>query len=136
MGPRSGIVLLIVKPATGLLKVSRRAIQRWNVVERLPRLKTPNAGDIAPLPEGWGRTLTDEPMPPVAAAVRRSREEHCLLRLLFRTPTMLYRIRMGWLLGDRFLLLTHTGRKTGKTLCAIAFRPTRPSDAGRPRSAA
>lgn len=29
-----------------------------------------------PLPEGWGQTLTGEPMPDVAAAVRRSREEH------------------------------------------------------------
>jgi hypothetical protein len=29
--------------------------------------------EIAALPEGWGRTLTGEPMPDVAAAVRRSR---------------------------------------------------------------
>ncbi len=29
-----------------------------------------------PLPEGWGETLTGEPMPDVAAAVRRSRESH------------------------------------------------------------
>jgi hypothetical protein len=29
-----------------------------------------------PLPEGWGETLTGEPMPDVAAAVRRSREGH------------------------------------------------------------
>ena len=29
-----------------------------------------------PLPEGWGETLTGEPMPDIAAAVRRSREEH------------------------------------------------------------
>jgi hypothetical protein len=28
------------------------------------------------LPEGWGETLTGEPMPDVAAAVRRSREGH------------------------------------------------------------
>jgi hypothetical protein len=28
---------------------------------------------VAALPEGWGRTLTGEPMPDVAAAVRRSR---------------------------------------------------------------
>lgn len=31
---------------------------------------------MVPLPEGWGETLTGEPMPDVAAAVRRSREEH------------------------------------------------------------
>ena len=29
-----------------------------------------------PLPDGWGETLTGEPMPDVAAAVRRSRESH------------------------------------------------------------
>ncbi len=28
------------------------------------------------LPEGWGETLTGEPMPDVAAAVRRSRDSH------------------------------------------------------------
>ncbi len=33
-------------------------------------------GEIAPLPEGWGTTLTGEPMPDVAAAVRRSRAAH------------------------------------------------------------
>jgi hypothetical protein len=32
--------------------------------------------EMAPLPEGWGETLTGEPMPNVAAAVRRSRELH------------------------------------------------------------
>jgi hypothetical protein len=31
---------------------------------------------MAPLPEGWGETLTGEPMPNVAAALRRSRESH------------------------------------------------------------
>lgn len=32
--------------------------------------------DMAALPAGWGETLTGEPMPNVAAAVRRSRESH------------------------------------------------------------
>jgi len=36
------------------------------------------------------------------------------LRLLLRLPVWLYRLRLGWLLGRRFLLLTHTGRQTGK----------------------
>lgn len=35
------------------------------------------------------------------------------LRWLLRLPVWLYRARLGWLLGKRFLLLTHTGRKTG-----------------------
>ncbi|HUB36219.1 MAG TPA: hypothetical protein VL972_05295 [Solirubrobacteraceae bacterium] len=30
--------------------------------------------EMAVLPQGWGETLTGEPMPDVAAAVRRSRE--------------------------------------------------------------
>ena len=32
--------------------------------------------EMAVLPHGWGQTLTGEPMPDVAAAVRRSREMH------------------------------------------------------------
>ena len=37
-----------------------------------------------------------------------------LLRLAARTPIWLYRLRLGWLLGGRFLMLTHIGRKTGR----------------------
>ncbi len=36
-----------------------------------------------------------------------------LTRFFVRLPIWLYRLRLGWLLGGRFLLLTHTGRKTG-----------------------
>jgi deazaflavin-dependent oxidoreductase (nitroreductase family) len=38
-----------------------------------------------------------------------------ILRALLRLPIWLYRLNLGWLLGKRFLLLTHTGRKSGKT---------------------
>lgn len=38
-----------------------------------------------------------------------------LKRFLFRAPLFLYRIGLGGLLGKRFLLLNHTGRKSGKT---------------------
>jgi deazaflavin-dependent oxidoreductase (nitroreductase family) len=38
-----------------------------------------------------------------------------LVRGLLRSPILLYRLNLGWLLGERFLLLTHTGRKSGKT---------------------
>jgi hypothetical protein len=34
------------------------------------------SAEMAPLPEGWGQTLTGEPMPDVVAAVRRSHVEH------------------------------------------------------------
>lgn len=36
------------------------------------------------------------------------------LRFGLRLPIWLYRAHLGWLLGDRFLMLTHTGRKSGR----------------------
>ncbi|MGW4636702.1 nitroreductase family deazaflavin-dependent oxidoreductase [Nocardia sp. NPDC004415] len=35
-------------------------------------------------------------------------------RLLFRAPIHLYRLRLGWVFGDRLLLLNHVGRVSGK----------------------
>lgn len=43
---------------------------------------------------------------------RIPRPRGCLLRL-FRAPIGLYKIGLGGLLGERFLLLTHTGRRSG-----------------------
>jgi deazaflavin-dependent oxidoreductase (nitroreductase family) len=37
-----------------------------------------------------------------------------LLRRLLETPTYLYDVHAGWLLGRRFLRLTHVGRTTGR----------------------
>ena len=37
-----------------------------------------------------------------------------MLRHLFRAPAYLYRWKCGWLLGHRFLLLIHIGRRTGR----------------------
>ena len=37
-----------------------------------------------------------------------------LRRALFRAPIWLYRLGLGGLLGGRFLLLTHTGRTSGR----------------------
>jgi deazaflavin-dependent oxidoreductase (nitroreductase family) len=37
-----------------------------------------------------------------------------LLRLLLRLPIALYQLRLGWLLGQRFVLLEHVGRTSGK----------------------
>lgn len=34
-------------------------------------------------------------------------------RLLARLPRWLFHLHLGWLLGNRFLLLSHTGRKSG-----------------------
>lgn len=36
------------------------------------------------------------------------------LRAGLRLPLWLYRARMGWLLDDRFLMLTHQGRRSGR----------------------
>ena len=36
------------------------------------------------------------------------------LRFGLRLPIWLYRMHLGWLLGDRFLMLTHIGRKSGQ----------------------
>jgi len=36
------------------------------------------------------------------------------LRFGLRLPIWLFRLKLGWLLGNRFLLLTHTGRTSGK----------------------
>jgi len=36
------------------------------------------------------------------------------LRRVFRAPVYLYRWKCGWLLGHRFLLLIHLGRRTGR----------------------
>jgi deazaflavin-dependent oxidoreductase (nitroreductase family) len=48
------------------------------------------------------------------------------MRLLLRTPAWLYRWKCGWLLGHRFLLLIHTGRRTRRERCTVlevmAFR--------------
>jgi deazaflavin-dependent oxidoreductase (nitroreductase family) len=37
-----------------------------------------------------------------------------LFRLFLRLPILLYRLKLGWLLGHRFVLLNHIGRKSGQ----------------------
>ncbi len=36
-----------------------------------------------------------------------------LSRIMFRLPIGLYRLHLGWMLGGRFLLVNHIGRKSG-----------------------
>jgi len=38
-----------------------------------------------------------------------------ILRLLMRAPIILYEAGLGFILGGRFLMLTHTGRKSGRS---------------------
>lgn len=35
-------------------------------------------------------------------------------RFFFRAPIWLYKLHLGWLMGNRMLKLTHTGRKSGQ----------------------
>ena len=53
-----------------------------------------------------------------------------LLRLFLRLPVALYRLRLGWMLGRRFLLLTHTGRQTGKPHDTVIEVMRRDADTG------
>jgi deazaflavin-dependent oxidoreductase (nitroreductase family) len=41
-------------------------------------------------------------------------EAPALMIPIFKLPVLLYRLRLGWLLGHRFMQLTHVGRKSGK----------------------
>jgi len=50
----------------------------------------------------------------VTAPQRQTRRPNALLLVLFRLPVWVYRLRLGWLLGHRFLMITHQGRRTGK----------------------
>lgn len=45
--------------------------------------------------------------------MRETRIPPTLLRLL-RAPAYLYDVHAGWILGQRFLRLTHTGRRSGR----------------------
>ena len=49
-----------------------------------------------------------------AAVASMDRPPGRLARAALRLPTWLYRAHFGWLLGDRFLCVTHRGRKSGK----------------------
>lgn len=50
-----------------------------------------------------------------------------LLRWVLRLPIWLYRLRLGRLLGDRFVMLSHLGRKSGRirqTVLEVVAKPT------------
>jgi deazaflavin-dependent oxidoreductase (nitroreductase family) len=53
---------------------------------------------------------------------------HGFLRWGYHLPILLYRAGLGWLLGHRFLLLTHRGRTTGAVhrtvLEVVRYDPT------------
>lgn len=53
-----------------------------------------------------------------------------IVQFLNRVPIGLYRARLGWLLGGHFLLLTTTGRKTGRTRWVVLEVARRASGPG------
>jgi deazaflavin-dependent oxidoreductase (nitroreductase family) len=55
----------------------------------------------------------------MAQGMTKSSAPRGLARLAFRLPIWLYHLRLGWLLGDRLLLLTHIGRKSGQPRQAV-----------------
>ncbi len=44
--------------------------------------------------------------------MKQNQPPHGVARAFWRLPIWLYRLHLGWLLQKRFLLLTHTGRKS------------------------
>jgi len=49
------------------------------------------------------------------ARLQRKGSPRGIQRMLFRAPIGLYRSRLGFLLGTRFLMLEHVGRRSGET---------------------
>jgi deazaflavin-dependent oxidoreductase (nitroreductase family) len=50
----------------------------------------------------------------MSTSARRLPTPHGILRWLLRLPIHLYHLRLGWMLGERFMLLEHLGRKSGR----------------------
>ena len=48
------------------------------------------------------------------AATKRDEKAPSFMVPLFKLPVFLYRLNLGWLLGKRFMQLTHVGRRSGK----------------------
>lgn len=54
-----------------------------------------------------------------AAGTVNQHPPHGWVRLLLQLPVLLYRLKVGWLFRRRLLLLTHTGRKSGKAHATV-----------------
>lgn len=51
--------------------------------------------------------------------LRKPKQPKGLSRLFYRLPIILYRVGLGHLMGERFLLLEHQGRRTSKVRRAV-----------------
>ncbi len=65
-----------------------------------------------------------KPGPRTKPLLGTRRQPGRLALAVFRLPLPLYRRGWGWLLGNTFLLLVHTGRKTGKPHSTVAMTLT------------
>jgi len=63
--------------------------------------------------------MTSSGSPPQGRTSFRLPYPKGFMRILFRFPILIYRLHLGWLLGKRFLLLEHRGRKSGKLKYAV-----------------
>ena len=52
------------------------------------------------------------------------------LKLFFRIPVYFYRIGLGWLFGERFVLINHIGRKSGKPYQTVVEVVEREKESG------
>ena len=61
------------------------------------------------------------------ATARSSARPAAYLLPMLKLPLALYRVGLGWLFGHRFMLVTHTGRRSGKVrrtvLAVLRFDP-------------
>lgn len=48
------------------------------------------------------------------AKPKENEKAPAFLTPIFKLPVILYQLRLGWLLGKRFMQITHVGRRTGK----------------------
>lgn len=85
-------------------------------------------GTKAALPAQAPTTDMGAALPPGPAAIRQPAPPGGILRTLLGLPVHLYDAGLGVLLGHRFLLLVHTGRKTGRrretVLEVVRYDPT------------
>jgi deazaflavin-dependent oxidoreductase (nitroreductase family) len=58
--------------------------------------------------------LTANQIPQAETATKNDKAPSFLVPM-FKLPLLLYRLRLGWLLGKRFMQITHVGRRSGKT---------------------
>jgi deazaflavin-dependent oxidoreductase (nitroreductase family) len=69
--------------------------------------------------------LSPSKIAPVVAAA--SPKPPAFISRFFKLPLVLYRLRLGWVFGKRFMVLTHRGRTSGKlyqsVLAVVSYDP-------------